>query len=329
MTKRLREGETTEETEEPSSKKIKINNQNEEDSTESKLEHLDAEPEEDTSRKGEEALTIVKEGIIDGSGSGELNIAERVVSKWKQLQKEDPKFDVALEQGIDAEKIVKWETEHKVTLPDTLKTLYRLVNGQQGAKDDYNKSVGLFGDNIFFAPLEPAARRREKGEEDASPILAYSGGFEDMLYNLRPGPRLGYWTGKENREFVAMNGVLVKLVDFVIIGCKLQEEHSEYYILVCYAQSDSPEILYDVILHREQDEPMPFGVGGSDDGKPSKSRFDDWLMAYETHLIDHLEDFYNSNDTHSPDKILFLKFHEDVYFTEQRSLKTKSASKLL
>ena len=197
---------------------------------------------------------------------------------------------------------------------------------------------------MVFAPLEPATRERFHNHEK-SPIFSYSGGLEHLynyfkseVYQIQTAPPTEKPSQGRRRggkglsipcHFVEINGAIVKLVAAVIIACKLQEEASEYYILLCYAQQHLPDVLYDVVsLISNGCELCPFGVGRGPvyKGKPSPTRFDDWLMAYEAHLTNHLEDLHLSNDFENFNDVFFGKFHVDEFLSGQRSLKTKSAA---
>ena len=55
----------------------------------------------------------------DSNANMDLGLAERIVGKWQQIRKEDGTLYFPLEAGIEEKKTTKWETKHKVPLPDS------------------------------------------------------------------------------------------------------------------------------------------------------------------------------------------------------------------
>ena len=92
------------------------------------------------------------------------------------------------------------------------------------------------------------------------------------------------------------------------------------------AQQHLPDVLYDVVLLGNGCELCSFGVGRGpvEKGKPSPTRFDDWLMAYEAHLTNHLEDLHLSNDFENFNDVLFGKFHTLMSFFQVRGVSRQS-----
>ena len=262
------------------------------------------------------------------------SLAERIVAKWKQLQKEDPKFDVVLEAGIEDGDIINWEKKHKVTLPETLKALYRLANGQQGANVPFNEKIGLFGNNMLFAPLD---MKPNDSTEYTAFLVEIHEYFKDAVYDIqdesaKPKPKAqGAGRGRQqvSGHYVETNGTVVKLVHALIIACNMQDGQSTHYVLMCYAQRDSSEMLFDVAHFKQADtyDMVPFEGGSIVEGKPSTSRFDDWLMAYEMYLANHMDEFYLSNDPNAEETDnCFSDFHNNE-FVPERFQHTKSAAK--
>jgi hypothetical protein len=246
-------------------------------------------------------------------------LAGRVFAKWQELAKsEKTRFNAKLQPGLEEAELVTLEKELNARLPESLRELYKLANGQDGDGEEYpTEVVGLFGDHLSFPACNGSVRSYTGDLENIvecmeSLAAAYeesSSTIDDApLGSKRPmGQSRMRKRPKHENLVLEINGTKLRYKNAHTVGCCLCEEDSYYYFLLIYEDVQTNEQVYDVVMFYEQEDYIPFGATAAQvednpeqycavlQGKPSATRFDEWLEAYLDHLNNHLDCFFESN----------------------------------
>lgn len=241
-------------------------------------------------------------------------LAGRVFAKWQELaQSEKTRFNAKLQPGLEEADLVALEKELNARLPESLRELYKLANGQDGDNEEYpTEFVGLFGDHLSFPSCNGSVRSYTGDLENiVECMVSLAADYEKSSTPLGvKGPirksRMRKLPKYENLVF-EINGTKLRYKNAHTIACCLCEEDSYYYFLLIYEDVQTNEQVYDVVMFYEQEDYIPFGATAAQiednpeesyavlQGKPSATQFDEWLEAYLNHLNGHLDCFFESN----------------------------------